>query len=177
MADGSYLPIGKSTHHRFQGLCYSGQKIYNLLKPFIVYDPDGNIVDIFGLNCATFNDSKIMVDVLENYSDFTSLLNEGDFVILDRGFCDFFQTLEKTFKTFQNNNFKTLLPCFLNKNMNQFTTQQANLSRIFTKIHWFIEAVIRILKNKYQTLDGKLENKSLPHILEDFGISGIDSFQ
>ena len=44
-------------------------------------------------------------------------------------------------------------------------------------MRWIIEAVIGILKNKYQALDGKLENKSLPHILEDFRIAGIDSFQ
>ena len=170
MADGTYLPIGKSTNHKFQRLCYSGQKMYNLLKPFIVCAPDGYIVDIYGLYPATFNDSKIMVDVLENYPDLTSLLNEGDFVILDRGFRDCIQKLEKTY------NFKTMLPCFLDKNMSQFTTQQANQSRIVTKMRWIIEAVIGILKNKYQALDGKLENKSLPHILEDFRIAGIDSF-
>ena len=40
LADATYLEIGKSTNHAFQRLTYSCQKLYNLLKPFLICAPD-----------------------------------------------------------------------------------------------------------------------------------------
>ena len=69
------------------------------------------------------------------------------------------------------------LQCFLDNNESHFKTQKAILSRIFANMRWIIENVIVILKNKYQALDGNLENKSLPDILEDLRKVSVDSFK
>ena len=132
----------------------------------IVCAPDGYIVDIYGLYPATWNDAKILVDILEDLGDLPSLLSEGDFWILDRGFRDCIDVLEKTY------NFKTMMPCFLDKSQKQFTTEQANESRMVTKMRWVIESINGILKKCFRALDGRLENKSLPHTHEDMRIAG-----
>ena len=167
LADATYLEIGKSTNHAFQRLTYSCQKLYNLLKPFLICAPDGYIVDIYGPYPATWNDAKILIDLLEDESDLRALLNEGDYWILDRGFRDSIDTLETTYK------FRTMMPCFLEASQKQFTTEQANQSRLVTKSRWVVEAVFGVIKKSYRALDGKLENKSLLHTKKDFRIAGI----
>ena len=53
------------------------------------------------------------------------------------------------------------MPNFLNKNHKQFTADQANESRICTKIRWVVEA----------TNSTTVQNKDLPHYLIDFRIA------
>ena len=64
------------------------------------------------------------------------------------------------------------MPYFLDKNQKQFTTEQANRSRMCTKIRWVVEAANSSLKQKFMALDATVQNKSLPHYLIDFRIAG-----
>ena len=57
-----------------------------------------------------------------------NLLKEGDVMILDRGFRDAVIELENGYKL------KVMMPNFLEKGQKQFTTKQANESRLVTKI-------------------------------------------
>ena len=57
-----------------------------------------------------------------------NLLKEGDVMILDRGFRDAVIELENGYKL------KVMMPNFLEKGQKQFTTNQANESRLVTKI-------------------------------------------
>lgn len=64
------------------------------------------------------------------------------------------------------------MPNLLEKNQRQFTTQQANESRLCTKTRWVVEATNSILKQKFRALDSTVQNKQLPHYLDDFKIAG-----
>jgi hypothetical protein len=63
------------------------------------------------------------------------------------------------------------MPAFLSKNKNQLNTQQANSSRIVTKLRWVVEAINTFLKNSFKALR-QVQNKSLPHTHEDYRIAG-----
>lgn len=94
------------------------------------------------------------------------LLREGDIVVLDRGFRDVITVCEDKFKL------QTKMPHFLDKKKKQFTTTQANESRLCTKIRWVVEATNSLLKQKHRALDKTVQNKELPHLLIDFRIAG-----
>ena len=55
----------------------------------------------------------------------------------------------------------------------QLTTREWNYSRYMTKIRWAVEAVHRILNQKYRLLDHKLDNKLLPNIGTYFRIASF----
>ena len=56
------------------------------------------------------------------------LLQEGDALYLDRGFRDLIEKLKEDFKL------KTIMPNLLPKTQKQFSTLEANESRIYTKV-------------------------------------------
>ena len=147
-------------------LSYSVQKGRCLVKPFIICAPDGYIVDIYGLYPATWNDARIFEHIMKTDVNLKRVLIEGDILIFDRGFRGVLEPLHNKYK------FKTILPCFLPKGQKQFTTEEANRSRLCTKIRWVIEVVNGLLKECYRALDNRVENKSLNHYLTDFRIAG-----
>jgi hypothetical protein len=122
------------------------------------------------------NDASILRDIFTNNPDLIEkidsnrqdlcLQREGDILILDRGFRDVIELLEKEFKL------QTKMPHFLEKDQKQFTSKQANESRLCTKIRWVVEAVNSLLKQKFRALDRNVQNKSLPHYILDFKIAG-----
>ena len=86
-------------------------------------------------------------------------------MFLDRGFLAVANFLEEEF------NLHPKMPCFLNKNQKQFKSWQANESRMFTKIRWFIEATNSLFKQKFRAHDATVQNKALPHYAIDFRIA------
>jgi len=62
------------------------------------------------------------------------------------------------------------MPNLLEYNQRQFTTQQEKKSRLCTKTRLVFEATI--LKQKFRALDSTVQNKQLPHYLDDFKIAG-----
>ena len=77
---------------------------------------------------ATQNDARILRSIMKTDFHLVNLLKEGDVVILDRGFRDAVIELENGYKL------KVMMPNFLEKGQKQFTTNQANESRLVTKI-------------------------------------------
>ena len=111
------------------------------------------------------NDASILIQVLEKDQNLVNLIRAGDVMILDRGFRDALVELNTKYKI------ETKMPEFLLKSQKQFSTQQANLSRLCTKNRWVVEATNSLLKRKFRALDGIVQNKSLDHIMVDFRIA------
>ncbi len=59
------------------------------------------------------------------------------------------------------------MPNLLEYNQRQFTTQQENESRLCTKTRLVFEATNSILKQKFRALDSTVQNKQLPHYLDE----------
>ncbi|CAF1094076.1 unnamed protein product [Brachionus calyciflorus] len=167
IGDATYLYCGKSSNNVFQRMSYSVQKGRSLVKPFILCAPDGYIVDIYGLYPATWNDARIFEHIIETDVNLKKILIEGNIFIFDRGFRDVIDSLKTKYK------FQVMMPCFLPKEQKQFTSHEANQSRLCTKIRWVIEAVNGMLKGSFRSLDIRVENKSLTHYLIDFRIAGV----
>lgn len=122
------------------------------------------------------NDASILLDIFFKNSTLivnpnsdeqqSSLLRDGDVLIFERGFRDAISSLESDYKL------QTKMPNLLEKGQKQFTTMQANESRLCTKTRWVVEATNSLLKQKFRTLDYTVQIKSLSHLLLDFRIAG-----
>jgi hypothetical protein len=115
------------------------------------------------------NDAEIYEDVLGSDNALVELLKEGDINILDRGFRDVIDLLEKKYK------FEVRMPALLSKADKQFEPEQANRSRLCTKIRWVVESINGIVKCSYRALGARVENRSLNHMLLDWKIAGLHS--
>jgi hypothetical protein len=168
VADGTYLRIEKSSNNEVQKKAYSGQKKAPIVKPFIICAPDGYIIEIYGLYPGTMNDAQIIKAIMKNDQNLRKLLKEGDIFVLDRGFRDALDDLKNKYKL------ETMMPLLLDKSQNQkqFTAEEANQSRLCTKIRFVVEAAIGLIKARYRVFDHRAENKSLTHYLDDIRIAG-----
>ena len=166
VADGTYLRCEKSSNNQFQRLSYSVQKKSCLVKPFLICTVDGYIIDIYGLYPATCNDARILTEIMEKDLHLRKLLLEGDILILDRGLRDTLVLLRNKY------HLETMMPSLLPQKQKQFTTHDANESRLCTKLRWVVEGVNGLLKSRFRVFDNRVENKSLSHFLEDIRIAG-----
>ena len=53
----------------------------------------------------------------------------------------------------------------------QLTSLQANETRFVTKVRWPIEDINGTFKKSFRALDGTVQNKMLPHIIDDLRIA------
>jgi len=93
-----------------------------------------------------------------------SFFKEGDLFVWDRGFRDSEQLI-------RNMGIDTSMPSFLPPGQAQFTTAEANESRLITKIRWVVEAANGRIKNKFKFFDDVLQNSYLPKIGSYFRIA------
>lgn len=77
------------------------------------------------------------------------MFKENDAFVVDRGFRDAVDFLEET-------RFHLKMPCYLPKGAKQHSTEEANMSRLITKVRWVIESVIKRIKQ------WKMLNKVIP---------------
>jgi hypothetical protein len=126
--DGTYTYIQKSTNNAFQRASYSGHKHRPLLKPFMIVSPDGHIIDALGPNVSDATISRHIGTELR------SILEEGDVVLVDRGFRDTVQHLTAL-------SLDVRLP---ESNSNgQLNVEQANRTRLVTKCRFVVEVIRR----------------------------------
>lgn len=85
-----------------------------------------------------------MDQILKDPNGLTSIMQPGDFCIVDRGFRDVIDKL----KAMQNS---VLMPA-LKGNLKQLTTSESNDSRFVTKLRWAVEAIHGIFGEKYLSL-------------------------
>ena len=97
-------------------------------------------------------------------NDLKELLQPNDIIILDRGFRDCVENLEKNYKL------KVKIPSSIEKDQKQLSTLAANHSHMVTKCRWVIEVTNSFLKNSFKALDN-VKNLSLKHTLVDYRIA------
>ena len=96
---------------------------------------DGYILSVFGpfLADGHNNDASIIKHILKNDDQgIRNWLRDDDVIIVDRGFRDAVNSMEEL-------GLRIEIPAFL-RGKQQFTTQEANHSRMITKNRWIIES-------------------------------------
>lgn len=154
--DGTYIYCQKSANNVLQRRTYSMHKGKPLVKPILIVTTTGYIVSYLGPYFADYknNDAEITKHIIyNNKENIRQWLQEGDILVVDRGFRDALDYLHK-FK------YQTFMPAFLAKNAKQFSTQTANETRFVTKIRWIIESANGRIK-QWRIFDRVLPNSLL----------------
>ena len=158
--DGTYIYCQKSANNMLQTRTYSMHKGRPLVKPMLVVTTTGYIVSCLGPYFADYqnNDAEITKHIVySNKENINQWLQKGDIIVIDRGFHDALDYLQKY-------EYKTLMPAFLNRSAKQFSTGTGNETRFVTKIQWIIESANGRIKQ------WRIFNKVLPNsILQSVG--------
>lgn len=165
--DGTYVYIQKSNNFSFQRRTYSMHKNRPLVKPMIIVSTTGYIISILGPYLADHknNDAGILKHNLKtNMESMNNWIQPGDVMIVDRGFRDATDVLEDL-------GVKTEMPKFLPKGQKQFTCEEANTSRMVTKVRWVVESVNGRLK-QWKYLQNIVPNNQIPDIGENVKLIG-----
>lgn len=163
--DGTYIFIQKSSNYDFQKQSYNGHKKRNFVRVMVCTTTDGTILFVLGPYPASTNDASIMNSLIEQ-SDAFKNLNRGDVIILDRGFRDCTDTIKKA-------GFDAKLPHSILKSQKnqQFTTQQANESRLVTANRYAIETRNGHFKTIFKIFSKEWLNHNLTYMMTDFRVA------
>lgn len=128
--DGTYIYVNKSNNFHFQRRSYSIHKGRPLIKPMVVVTTTGYFVSILGPYLAdrSNNDASILSHIINsNAESIRSWLNEDDVFVVDRGFRDALPLLADL-------GIQAEMPTFLKAGQKQMSTEDANMSRLVTKV-------------------------------------------
>ena len=128
--DGTYIYIQKSGNYTFSRRSYSLHKHRPLLKPTMIVSTTGYIITVLGpyLADAKNNYSSILNHSIQsNTEDIKRWIQEEDVFVVDRGFRDSESLLQDLGITVQ-------MPAFLQKGKKLLNTEEANCSRLVTKV-------------------------------------------
>ncbi|XP_033726042.1 uncharacterized protein LOC117315788 [Pecten maximus] len=159
VVDGTYIYIEKSNNFQFQRRSYSIHKNRPLVKPMVIVTTTGYIVSILGPYHADSknNDASILKhNIKTNMENMKDWLQTDDLLVVDRGFRDSLEFLSELGIKYQ-------MPTFLQKGQKQHTTEEANASRLVTKIRWIVESVNGRLK-QWRYLQNVMPNTQIPAI-------------
>lgn len=163
ICDGTYVYCNSSANYAHQRHTYSGQKRRHLFKIMKFVTVDGFIIDTFGPFGATQNDAKI-IKILFEKSQFKSIFNAGDIVLVDRGFRD-------CLKTLRDMKLDAKIPDFIQKGTDgQLTTSQCNKSRLITKMRFAIELANGRMKMKWNLFNKIIPSILSTHLMTDYKI-------
>ncbi|KAK3084039.1 hypothetical protein FSP39_007185 [Pinctada imbricata] len=155
--DGTYIYIQKSGHFRFQRQSFSIHKGRPLVKPMIIVSTDGHFISVLGPYLAKDNDASILKNaLLRNVDEMREWLDEKDIFIVDRGFRDALPYLKEL-------GIQAEMPTFLRKGETQMSTEDANSSRLVTKVRWVVESANARIK-QWRYLDHILPTNQIPYI-------------
>ena len=157
--DGTYIYIEKSSDYSFSKRSYSVHKGRPLVKPMMIVTTSGYIVSVLGpyLADGKNNDASIIKHIVgSNSEDIVDWMEDSDVLIVDRGFQDALDVLNEC-------GYKTFMPPFLSKKQQQFTTHEANESRLVTKVRWVVEAVNGRIK-QWKFINNIIRNTELRFI-------------
>ncbi|XP_062613814.1 uncharacterized protein LOC134275560 [Saccostrea cucullata] len=155
--DGTYIYIQKSSDYTFQRMSFSMYKHRPLLKPMVIVGTDGYILSILGPYYAKNNDTSITKHILKTNSEGMKVwLNDNDIFIVDRGFRDVSAYLKEE-------GFNVEMPHYLQKGNKQHNTEEANTSRLVTKVRWVVESVNSRIK-QWKFFDKVVSNHYIPYI-------------
>lgn len=128
--DGTYIYIQKSGNFKFQRSSYSLHKGRPLVKPMVIVTTSGYFVSVIGPYLANpkNNDASILTHIFRhNIEEIKSWVHQNDIFVVDRGFRDAINLLDDL-------GINAKIPAFLYKGKRQLSTEQANASRIVTKV-------------------------------------------
>ena len=129
--DGTYIYIQKSNNFAFQRRSYSVHKGRNLIKPMVIVTTTGYFVTIVGpyLADGKNSDASILKHIMQsNVEDVVNFIQKDDIFVVDRGFRDSLNLLEEM-------GIKAEMPVFMTKGLRQLNTEDANASRMVTKVY------------------------------------------
>jgi hypothetical protein len=118
--------------------------------------PDGYVLDTIGPFRGTMNDASITEHITRSCQSLVSWCADGDAMVVDRGFRDVIDTLS-------NLGYEPKMPVFLRKGEKQHTTEDANKSRLVTRVRWTVESYHARIK-KWRFLGERVENSFVPKV-------------
>ncbi|XP_062618934.1 uncharacterized protein LOC134280537 [Saccostrea cucullata] len=157
--DGTYIYLQKSGNFTFSRRSFSTHKHRPLIKPMIVVTTSGYVVSVLGpyLADSKNSDAKILTHMIEtNVEEIKDWIKEEDIFIVDRGFRDAETLLNDI-------GIHVEMPSFLPRGTKQHTTEEANATRLVTKLRWVVESVNGRIKT-WNYLDRTIPNSQIPHI-------------
>jgi len=167
-ADCTYLKIDQSSCFQALRMSYSVHKNYHLVKPSVIVASDGYILDIQGpyfANAAN-NDARILVNEVNNDSNgMRAWFQEGDIFICDRGYRDAIANLADI-------GVEIRIPPSLGPREKQFTTENANKSRIITSTRNVVEARNGHLKSMFKFFAQRISYHHALHLNDFLRIAG-----
>ncbi|KAH3779575.1 hypothetical protein DPMN_157378 [Dreissena polymorpha] len=128
--DGTYIYIQKSANFQFQRRSYSVHKGRPLVKPMVIVTTTGYFVSILGpyFSDSKNNDASILNHILcNNIEEIKEWIKPNDVFVVDHGFRDSITLLS-------NMGIHAEMPAFINKGVKQMPTEDANTSRLVTKV-------------------------------------------
>ena len=154
--DGTYYYIEKSNQYDFSRKTWSGQKKRPLLKFMSIVFPDGYVLDSIGpyLSDGKNNDAGITQHIMSLNTELENWMEEGDVCVVDRGFRD-------VIETFESKGLECKMPSYLQKGVSQHSIEEANQSRLVTKVRWVVEAYHGRMK-KFKFFDDVIDHSFLP---------------
>lgn len=161
--DGTYIEVEKSSNFQVARQSFSTHKRYYLVKPALLVAPNGYILDIHGpyFSDNANNDAAMLTNEMlkEGDNNLREWFQEGDIVVLDRGYRDVQDLLE-------NRGVMVKMPPILANNQKQFTTEEANLCRLLTKTRWTVESRNGHIKSIFKFFKNKLSVYHAKHLRE-----------
>lgn len=163
--DGTYVFIQSSSNYEFQKKSYNGHKKRNFVRVMVCTTTDGTIAFVLGPYPASTNDASIMSSLVNNSNAFKHLV-QGDVILLDRGFRDCVDEVEKK-------GFVVKMPHLIQKSATnkQFSTLQANETRLVTANRYGVETRNGHFKTIFKIFAKVWPNNTLPIMMTDFRIA------
>lgn len=166
--DGTYAYIQKSSNYRVLRQSFSAHKGRHLLKPVMLVAPDGYILDIQGpyYSDSKNNDAALLRNEFERDAErLRHWLQSGDIVIVDRGYRDVQGLLNRLGIHYK-------MPALVKKGQKQLSCEEANESRLVTKLRWVVEARNGHIKSLCKFLANVISITHLPNLGGIFRIVG-----
>ncbi|CAG2184344.1 IQSEC [Mytilus edulis] len=157
--DGTYIYLQKSADYEFQRLSYSLHKNRPLVKPMVIVGTDGYILSVLGPYFANGknNDAAITKHMISvNAEGMNEWLETSDVCVVDRGFRDVVDFLKEQ-------GYNVEMPVYLKKGSKQHPVEEANASRLVTKVRWVVESVNARVK-QWRFFDKVVSNHFIPII-------------
>ena len=122
----------------------------------VIVFTDGYIVDTVDPFSGVAKDASITKNILRINDSLQLWTEDGDTMIVDRGFRDSIGSLEEA-------GFEVRMPVFLSAHQKQLSTTDANATRLVTKTRWTVEAYHDQVK-RWALLSECIYNSLLPNI-------------
>lgn len=157
--DGTYAFTEKNSNHRVLRQTFSLHKTSHLVKPVLVVAPDGYILQVQGPYFADGrnNDAAILNNEFErDEENMNEWFQAGDILVLDRGYRDSLPLL-------RSKGIIVKMPALLKRGQKQFSTEEANESRLVTMCRWINESRNGHIKSIFKFLANIISTTHLPH--------------